>query len=348
MGSIDHTRLPEALILGAVHHATDVLDRLQRAYTVHVLASGVTRASFFADCAAGRYDNVVAIGRSVDSVALTGRFDPELVHRLPPSVRFVCHNGAGYDQVDVAACRARGIAVSNTPDVVNAATADTTLLLLLAALRRARIPQAAVLEGQWTQPGFRLPLGRDPAGLTLGIVGLGGIGAAVAQRAAAFGMQVQYHNRRPAADAFLNDKGVRATYVTTLAQLLRTSDVVSVHVPLSDATHHLIGAAEFAQMKAGVVFVNTARGPVVDEAALVDALESGHVWSAGLDVFENEPHVHPGLLRNENTVLLPHIGTATKETRRAMEALMLENVESGLARGHLKTPVLECRETESS
>lgn len=340
MGSIDHAGLPQALILGTIHHATEVLDRLQQQYTVELVTSG-TRDLFLADCASGRYDGVVAIGRSVDSVAYTGRFDAELVAQLPASVKFICHIGAGYDQIDVAACQARRISVSNTPNVVNAATADTTLLLLLAALRRARIPQAAVLEGKWSEPGFSLPLGRDPAGLTLGIIGLGGIGAAVARRAAAFDMTVQYHNRKPAADDMLKAAGVDVTYVPTLAELLATSDVVSVHVPLSDATHHLVGAAEFAQMKPGVVFVNTARGPVVDEAALVDALESGYVWSAGLDVFENEPIVHPGLLKSEHTVLLPHIGTATVETRQAMEALMLGNVESGLANGKLKTPVPE-------
>lgn len=341
MGSIDNSG-PQALVLGTIHHSADVLNRLQQRYSVEVVTSG-TRDDFIEKCASGHYDNVVAIGRSVDSIAHTGRFDAELVAQLPSSVKFISHNGAGYDQVDVAACLKRGIQVSNTPNVVNAATADTTLLLLLAALRRARIPQAAVLEGKWSQPGYSLALGRDPAGLTLGIVGLGGIGAAVAKRAAAFGMKVQYHNRKPASDDLLKAAGTDVTYISTLAELLATSDVVSVHVPLSNATHHLIGAAEFAQMKPGVVFINTARGPVVDEAALVDALESGQVWSAGLDVFENEPKVHPGLLKSEHTVMLPHIGTATKETRRAMEVLMLENVESGLANGQLKTPVPECQ-----
>lgn len=340
MGSTDKAG-PQALILGTIHHSADVLDRLQKQYSVEVVTSG-TRDDFIKRCASGHYNNVVAIGRSVDSIAHTGRFDAELVAQLPSSVKFISHNGAGYDQVDVAACLKRGIQVSNTPNVVNAATANTALLLLLAALRRARIPQAAVLEGKWSQPGFSLPLGRDPAGLTLGIVGLGGIGAAVAKRAAAFDMKVQYHNRKPASD-LLKAAGTELTYISTLAELLATSDVVSVHVPLSDATRHFIGAAEFAQMKPGVVFINTARGPVVDEAALVEALESGQVWSAGLDVFENEPNVHPGLLKSEHTVMLPHIGTATKETRRAMEVLMLENVESGLAKGKLKTLVPECQ-----
>ncbi|CAK7213015.1 hypothetical protein SBRCBS47491_001659 [Sporothrix bragantina] len=344
MGSLDND-LPQALVLGTIHHATDILSALEKQCTVQVITSG-TRNEFLADCQSGRYSRVVAIGRSVDSVAFTGRFDAELVAQLPSSVRFICHNGAGYDQVDVHACKARDIVVSNTPNVVNAATADTTMLLMLAALRRMRIPQEALLSGRWADPkaNFQLPLGKDPAGLTLGIVGLGGIGAAVARRAAAFDMKVQYHNRRPADETFLKGIGNELVYVSTLKELLATSDVVSVHVPLSDATHHLIGEAEFAQMKPGVVLINTARGPVVDEAALVKALESGQVWSAGLDVFEHEPEVHLGLVANEHTVLLPHIGTATVDTRRKMEAMMLGNVKSALADGVLKTPVPECKD----
>ena len=156
-------------------------------------------------------------------------------------------------------------------------------------------------------------------------------------------MAVQYHNRRPASKEILNSTGVNVTYVWTLKDLLATSEVVSVHVPLSAATHHFISAPEVAQMKRGVVFINMARGPVVDEVVLVAALKSGQVWSAGLDVFEEEPKVHSGLLeRNINTVLLPHIGTATVGTRRQMEAMMLGNVMSALEKGKLKTPVPEC------
>lgn len=212
--------------------------------------------------------------------------------------------------MDVHACIARGIAVSNTPSVVNAATADTTMLLLLAALRRARIPQTALLQGQWSRT---TPLGRDPAGLTLGILGLGGIGAAVARRAAAFDLKVQYHNRSPVSVVGA-DVNAKYKYVS-FAELLATSDIISVHVPLSAATWHLIGTSEIDQMKDGVILINTARGPVVDEEALVAGLASGKIWSAGLDVFEHEPEVHPGLLANDHAVLLPHIGTATVDTR---------------------------------
>ncbi|CAK7226457.1 hypothetical protein SEUCBS140593_006246 [Sporothrix eucalyptigena] len=345
MGSVDNSESPKALILGSIHHATDLLQRLKTQYPIQVIVAG-TRDQFLSDCKAGRYNNVVAIGRSVDSVVYTGLFDVELVAQLPLSVKFICHNGAGYDQVDVHACKTRGISVSHTPNVVNAATADTTILLMLAALRRMRIPQGAVLDGSWgnAKSGFKLPLGRDPAGLTLGIIGLGGIGAAVARRATAFDMKIQYHNRRPADESILRGVGAEVTYIPTLAELLASSDIVSVHVPLSDATHHLIGAIEFAQMKPGVVFINTARGPVVDEVALVAAVESGQVWSAGLDVFEHEPQVHPGLVTSGHAVLLPHIGTATVDTRWQMEELMLSNVASALNEGVLKTPVSESRQ----
>lgn len=207
-----------------------------------------------------------------------------------------------------------GILVSNTPSVVNDATADTAILLLLAALRRAWIPQSAVRDGLWNKTS---PLGRDPKGLTLGILGMGGIGSAVARRAAPFDVKLQYHNRSPATPADirrlnLGDNGIE--YVT-FEELLRTSDIISVHVPLSAKTTHLIGKKEIDMMKDNVIIINTARGPVIDESALVQGLESGKIWSAGLDVFEREPEIHPGLIKNENVVLLPHIGTATVDTR---------------------------------
>ncbi|OAA68545.1 NAD(P)-binding domain protein [Niveomyces insectorum RCEF 264] len=341
MGSTDSpTELPQALMLGEIQHAKDVFTALQKVFRVRQITHG-DRSQFLADCESGIYDDIVAIGRTVDSVQFTGLFDAELVSRLPSSVKFICHNGAGYDQVDVQTCISRGIAVSNTPSVVNAATADTTLLLLLAALRRARIPQTALLQGLWSTT---TPLGRDPAGLKLGILGLGGIGAAVAQRAAAFDIKLQYHNRRPAAASVLDNLqslGVDIQYVS-FDELLATSDIISVHVPLSAATRHLIGEKEIARMKDGVVLINTARGPVVDEDALVAGLSSGKIWSAGLDVFEREPDVHPGLLANENAVLLPHIGTATVDTRKRMEEVMLENVQSALTQRRLVTPVPEC------
>lgn len=168
---------------------------------------------------------------------------------------------------------------------------------------------------------------------------MGGIGTAVARRAQPFGLQVQYHNRSCVPE---QQNMVGAKYVS-FEELLQTSDVISVHLPLNASTHGLISHPEFAKMKDGVVLVNTARGPIVNEDALVEALESGKVWGAGLDVHEHEPEIHPGLIGNENCVLLPHVGTATVETQRKMEVLVVENVRSALERGCLLTPVQETR-----
>lgn len=266
--------------------------------------------------------------RKMLSLQITGRFDKELVDALPESLKFISHNGAGYDQIDVDACKSRGIIslpevfffaslipsfktgifVSNTPRVVNAATANTAIYLLLGALRRIHIPSSALRAGCWRGS---MDLGYDPEGKILGILGMGGIGSALAHRATAFDLKVQYHNRQPIAPY---KNSTNAEYVS-FETLLRTSDVISVHLPLSNATRHLIGAKEFAMMKDGVVVINTARGSIIDEQALVDAMKGGKVFGAGLDVYETEPKVHMGLLNNEKVVLLPHIGTATFETQ---------------------------------
>ncbi|KAL8824022.1 MAG: hypothetical protein Q9191_005359 [Dirinaria sp. TL-2023a] len=259
-------------------------------------------------------------------------FDEELISVLPPTVQFVSHNGAGYDQIDVAACNRRGISVSNTPRVVDAATADVAIYLLLGALRRLHTPSTAIRSGAWRGS---MSLGHDPEGKVLGILGMGGIGSAVACRAAAFGLKVQYYNRRPV----MPHKNVANARHVSFETLLTTSDLISVHLPLSPATKHLIGAKEFAMMRDGVVIVNTARGPIIDEQALVDAMECGKVFGAGLDVYEREPKVHSGLIESEKVVLLPHIGTATYETQYELEILVIKNVRSALEKGELITPV---------
>ena len=178
----------------------------------------------------------------------------------------------------------------------------------------------------------------------LGILGMGGIGTAVARRAIPFGMRVQYHNRSrvPA-----SQNPVGAKYVS-FEELLKTSDIISVHLPLNASTRGLISREQLARMKDGVVLINTARGPIVNEDALVEALESGKVWGAGLDVHEHEPKIHPGLIGNENCVLLPHVGTGTLETQLKMEVLVCENLKSALERGHLKTPVWESKKMLST
>ncbi len=215
-----------------------------------------------------------------------------------------------------------GITVCNTPGVLDDTTADLAFLLILTATRLASDAERDLREGRWTGWGFGTHLARDVHGATLGLVGFGRIARAVAQRAQGFDMEVIHTTR--------HDTGLPG-FVPTLDELLERSDIVSLHVPLSPATRHLIGAAELARMKPTAVLVNTARGPVVDEDALVDALESGSIYAAGLDVFDGEPAVNPRVLRAPRTTLLPHIGSATIATRTRMARLACQGVCDVLA-----------------
>ncbi|MCJ1470264.1 hypothetical protein MMC07_008909 [Pseudocyphellaria aurata] len=336
--SVSETSLPVVLLLGEILFANAEWEALATIGELRQVNDGC-REQFLSDCRSGVYDGVVVISRTYDSVQLTGRFDQELVDALPQSLQFISHNGAGYDQIDADACTARGISISNTPGAVDASTANTAIYLLLGALRRIHIPTLALRSGQWRG---HMGLGHDPEGKTLGILGMGGIGSAVARRALAFDFKIQYHNRHPLPP---DQNPFGATYVD-FETLLRTSDAISVHLPLGVGTRGLIGKREFAMMKEGVVIVNTARGPIIDEEALVEAVESGKVFAAGLDVYEKEPEVSEGLVDNENVVLLPHVGTATYETQHKMESLAIANVRSALEKGMLLTPVSETRKSK--
>jgi glyoxylate reductase len=230
---------------------------------------------------------------------------------LLPDLRLVANYGVGYDRVDVSACRDRGAAVTNTPGVLDAAVADLTLALILACRRHLVTSDRFVREQRW-QRGWARPelLGRDLAGSTLGLVGMGRIGAQVARRAEAFGMHVLHHRRR---------EGL------PLDELLRASDVVSLHVPLTPETNGLISRERLSLLRNGATLINTARGAIVDEGALVEKLVSGRI-SAGLDVFAEEPSVPEQLLDLPNVVLTPHIASATVETRAAMTRVLVDNV----------------------
>lgn len=205
---------------------------------------------------------------------------------------------------------------------------------MLGALRRITIPFQSLRKGEWRGKNF--DLGHDPKHKVLGVLGMGGIGQAVAQRARAFGMSIQYHNR----NRLPVNEEQGAKYVS-FDDLMKTSDVITLNLALNPSTRHIISKPQFDMMKDRVVIVNTARGPIIDEAALVDALNSGKVFSAGLDVFEEEPKIHPGLMENENVVLLPHVGTSTWETQKDMELLVLENLKSAVEGKGLVTPVAE-------
>jgi glyoxylate reductase len=283
-------------------------------------AAGEVRAEPEAERLA-RADLLALVG-GVD-VALTmlyDRIDDELLDAAGPNLRGICNVAVGFDNVDLAACARRGIVVTNTPGVLDDATADIAFGLILAATRRLGEGERLIRAGRPWRWGMGFMLGHDLRGARLGIVGLGGIGSRVAHRGRAFGMEIAYTSRHESPHA-----GELEATCLDLDELLATSDVVSLHAPLTPETRHLIGARELALMKPTATLVNTARGAVVDETALVDALREGAPAAAGLDVFEDEPLVHPALLELENAVLVPHLGSATVETRAAMAELAAKN-----------------------
>jgi glyoxylate reductase len=266
---------------------------------------------------------------------LTNRVDQAFLDAAP-QLRLVANVAVGHNNIDLAACHRRGVLVTNTPGVLADATADLAMALILMVTRRLAEGERLVRSGEAWKWGMFMMLGSGIQGRTLGIIGMGGIGEALAARAAAFGMHIVYHNRRAVPDDVVRRLGCRRL---GLHELLVESDVVSINCPYSADTHHLIDAAALSRMKSSAYLVNTARGPIVDEAALVDALVSGTIAGAALDVYEHEPEVHPGLIGLDNAVLVPHLGSATIETRAAMATLAARNVGEVLAGNAPVTPV---------
>jgi glyoxylate reductase len=251
---------------------------------------------------------------------LTDRADDELLDAAGPQLRIVADFSVGVDNVDLEACRRRGVVVSNTPDVLTEATAELTIALMLALLRRVAEGDRMIRRGEPWIWAPNMMLGRGLASLALGLVGYGRIARAVERLAAAHGMRVIHTSRSGG---------------MPLDRLLAEADVVSLHLPLTGESRHLIDAAALARMKPDAVLVNTSRGPIVDEAALVEALASGRIAGAALDVFEREPEVHPGLLGLDNVVLVPHLGSATAATREAMGMLCVEALRAVLLEGRV-------------
>jgi glyoxylate reductase len=252
---------------------------------------------------------------------LTEKVDRELLDAAGPSLRIVVQVAVGYDNIDVPACTERGVAVTNTPGVLDETTADFAWALLMAVARRLIEADRLARSGEWRQWNLDFLCGTDVWGKTLGIIGFGRIGKAMARRAAGFGMRVIYNSNSRAPEA--NEKELRAEY-RTKDQVLEQSDFLSLHVPLNAATRGLIGPSELARMKRSAFLINTTRGPVVQEAALVEALERGTIAGAALDVFEREPIISDGL-RRDNVVLAPHLGSASVETRTKMAMIAVEN-----------------------
>ena len=273
-------------------------------------------------------DELIALTDGAD-VLLSILADPvtERLFEARPNLKMVAQYAVGVDNIDLEAARTHSVAVTHTPGVLTAATADLTWALLLAVARHVPAADQYVRDGRFERWETTLMLGMELAEKTIGIVGLGRIGRAVARRALGFGMDVVYHNRSRANPT--HERQASAQYVS-LDELLKTSDVVSLHCPHNEDSHHLIDAAALAKMKSSALLVNTARGPVVDEGALVEALADGEIAGAGLDVFEEEPEVHPGLLERDRVVLAPHLGSATTDARMRMAQMCVASITAFL------------------
>jgi len=269
--------------------------------------------------AAGADGLLVAPGNAVTAAVIAA---------LPDTVRVIATFSVGFDHIDLAAARARGIVVTNTPDVLTDATADIAMLCLLGAARRAAEGEALMRAGAWTGWAPTQMMGTQVTGKRLGIIGMGRIGRAVAKRARAFDMALHYHDRAPLPP----EQAQGAVHHETIEDLLPHSDFLSLHCPATPETTGLMNAERLALLPRGAILVNTARGPVVDDAALIAALKSGHLAATGLDVFTGEPNAHPDYKALPNTFLLPHLGSATVETREAMGFRALDNLDAVLLR----------------
>ncbi len=292
-----------------------VLERqLAEAFDLHRLADEADTKAFLA-----------ARGREFAGLATGGFADAALIDALP-ALKVISSFGVGVDKIDLEAAGRRGILVGNTPDVLNDCVADLALGLVIDVARGMSASQRYLRRGDWPKANY--PLQRRVSGKRMGIVGLGRIGKAIARRAAAFDMELRYHNRRPVADTTM-------AYEASLIELARWSDFLVVIVPGGAATRHLINGAVLDALGPEGFLVNVARGSVVDEPALVRALQDKRIAGAGLDVFENEPHVPPELMQLDNVVLLPHVASATHETRAAMAQRVFDNLQEFFAHGRL-------------
>lgn len=317
------------------------LDKLGKRFEV-VTLNAKSRDEYKQQASDGLFDGCEALLYSVSSRGQIGAFDAEIVAALPKSLRYVVSIAAGYDKIDWEACGKRNILVSHCVGAVDDATSTTAMYLLISALRNFSEAERSARAGTWKR---ELPMAHDPEGKTLGICGLGGIGKALARRALAFDMRIVYHNRHPVPAEELKRlfPGASIEYKSTLDELLESSDVVAIGVPSTPATFHLFSDAQFKKMRAGSVLVNIARGEIVDEAALLRALDSGHLYAAGLDVFEGEPSPSMKTLTHPRISVLPHAGTLTVETTRKMEEHAVRTIEIALDTGELRDVIPELK-----
>ncbi|KAF9992357.1 hypothetical protein BGZ80_011195 [Entomortierella chlamydospora] len=318
----DDIKKPNVLFLGPIQYATQELEDFEEYFTYF---EG-NREELIRKFKNGKYDGYAALLWNPSSSSF-GPIDQEVVSALPASLAVISLPQAEYDFVDVNACTAKGILVTNTPGVVSGTAADTAMFLILGCLRNFTMAQTNLRQGKWSNG---VPTGRDLGSKTVGIIGLGRVGKAIAKRANAFGMVVSYYNKKRL------DIRVEAEYnvqFVAYETLLRESDVIVVCVPFNPSTKHLINKEQFDKMRKGVVFINTSQGAIVNEAALIEALNSGKVSSAGLDVYEFEPKVHEALINHPRCTLLPHMGTYTEESGMDTEKLALRNPKRYLMDG---------------
>jgi lactate dehydrogenase-like 2-hydroxyacid dehydrogenase len=321
---------PILVVLG--QFTEDVERRIARDFTVRRISTDAPTGSAAASAASSvtsRVEELVRAAEGADAMFVNPpvRLDAEFFRRVVGSVKVIATFSVGYDHIDVGAAAARGIAIANTPGVLDDATADVAILLLLGASRRAYEAQELVRSGAWAKPNAARLLGWDCAGKVLGIFGMGRIGRAVARRARALGMKIHYSNRNALPLELAGD----AVFHASAQNLLRVSQFLTLHAPHTPETHHFLNAENIALLPAGAIVINAARGGLVEDAALIAALKTGRVAAAGLDVFEGEPNINHLYVTLPNTFLLPHIGSATLETNTAMGMLALDSIDAVLA-----------------
>jgi len=319
---------PRVLLCGDIVWAHDEVKELFDGTAEVIRMDSSNRADFLAGLKPnGKYGGIIGIYRHNSSAERIGIFDKQIIGALTPNVKWIAHNGAGYDQIDVQECKAKGISVSNTPGAVDEATATTALYLVISTLRQFSLGERSLRSNTWKTP---IHPGRthDLSACTLGILGLGGIGLNLANLAHAFPMRVIYHSRSK------NENAPEwCQYYAKMEDMLKETDVLSVHVPLRKDTEGLVGEKEIRALKRGSVIVNTARGKVIDEEAMIRALTDGHLSSVGLDVYPNEPKVNPRLLKFSQLTLLPHMGTENQDSQKKMEVRALTNLRDFLTKG---------------
>ncbi len=311
--------MPKPKILLTRHYPEAVIERAHRDYDMVLPDRDVSANG----------DDLIAQLQGVDGalICASNKFSADIIAKLPEQLKIIASFSVGYEHVDIDAANSKGLIVTNSPDVLNDATADTALLLLLAASRRAREASEMVIQGQWHGWSPTKLLGVQPTGKRLGIIGMGRIGRAMADRCRALGMKIHYHNRSRLSADLEGD----ATYHATSDALFKVADFLSIHCEMTPQTTKLVNARTIALMPPSPVIVNTARGGIVDDTALIAALKSGRVVAAGLDVFDGEPNLNPEYLTLPTAFLLPHIGSATVDTRNAMGFRALDNLDAYFA-----------------